>query len=154
MGTITAQIIIGNSHSYHGGIIPSHFILLSENDRPAWILINPNIFEKPSSSEDKIIWIPSRENMLEDALLMIAIHVIKNKAVTKMAEKYCSDITGSTVEIDSSIEKSQRRELYEKCRSLKHWPKCVISVFHGSTIKKQLEILKEYSLDFELCVSK
>jgi hypothetical protein len=154
MGTITAQIIVGRSHLYHDGIIPSHFLFLSENDRPAWILFGPNIFEEPYNSRKKIVWIPSTENMLEDALIMIAIHVLKNKTVKKNAEKFCSSISGSPLEIYSAFEKSQLYELYENCRSIKNWPKIVVSVFHGSTIENQLDVLKEYSLDFEQCVSK
>lgn len=154
MGTITAQIIVGRSHKYHEGIIPSHFLFLSENDRPAWILFGPNFFKEPYSPERKIVWIPSSENMLEDAMLMIAIHVLKNKKVKKNAEKYCGNITGLNLEIFSALEKSQRHELYENCRSIKNWPKIVVSVFHGSTIKNQLDILKEYSIDFEKCMSK
>ena len=33
MATLTAQILIGSEHPYHGGMGPSHQLFLSENDR-------------------------------------------------------------------------------------------------------------------------
>ena len=35
MATLTPQILVGIPHPNHGGINPSHFLFLSENNRPA-----------------------------------------------------------------------------------------------------------------------
>ncbi len=44
MGTHTAQILIGDSHPNHGGIIPSYALFLSENSRAVWILAELDMF--------------------------------------------------------------------------------------------------------------
>ena len=38
MATLIAQILIGSSHPYDGGINPTHCLFLSENSKPAWVL--------------------------------------------------------------------------------------------------------------------
>jgi hypothetical protein len=75
MAALTAQILAGSPHPRHDGINPAHYLFFSENDRPAWVLVNQNIFPEKQSGHSKITWIPTIENMFEDALLMIAIHV-------------------------------------------------------------------------------
>ena len=161
MGTFTAQILVGEPHIYHGGIEPTHYLFLSENDRPAWILVNQNIFENPINLQQggevekiRIVWIPSAENMLDDALLMIAIHVMKNKQIIDFAQKIYKNIEGPYLEMNGQLTHSQRDQLYEECRRIKDWPKIVVTVMGGSSIKAQLPILKKYSIECEICVSK
>jgi hypothetical protein len=154
MGTITAQILVGNPHLYHGGIAPSHYLFLSENSRPAWILINQNIIDQSESKENRIVWIPSVENMLEDALAMIAIHVIKNQQIIDLAQKMYKNIEGPHLEVYENLTESQRQELYKECRRNENWPKIVVTVLNGSSIKKQVSVLKKYSIDAEVCISK
>jgi len=74
MATMTAQILVGRPHTNHDGINPTHYLFLSENSRPAWVLVSQNIFPKEQRDHSRITWIPTVENMLEDALLMIALH--------------------------------------------------------------------------------
>jgi len=80
LATFTAQILIGTEHPYHGGINPTHFLFLSENDRPAWILTNENITGENPDVE-KIVWNPTTENMFEDALFMINLYIEKDKTL-------------------------------------------------------------------------
>ena len=70
MGSFTAQIIVGQAHPNHGGIIPSYYLFLSENSKPAWLLMSENI---TSNKDKQITWFPTVENMLQDALLMISV---------------------------------------------------------------------------------
>lgn len=67
MATLTAQILIGEGHPNHDGINPSHYLFLSENSRSAWVLLPENIFSQSSKRTPKITWIPTVDNMLEDA---------------------------------------------------------------------------------------
>jgi len=154
MGTLTAQILVGTPHLYHGGIAPSHYLFLSENSRPAWILVNQNIFDESEVKENRIVWIPSVENMLEDALAMIAIHVIKNKQIIDFAQRMYKNIEGPHLEVYENLTESQRQEIYQECRRNENWPKIVVTVMKGSSIKHQISVLKKYSLDAELCISK
>lgn len=151
MATLTAQILIGSPHPNHDGLNPTHYLFLSENDRPAWVLVDQNIFQKERSSFPKIIWIPTAERMLEDALLMVVIHILKNREIVKMAKGFFSEIESNGVELYSNLNESQRNKLYQKCRKISDFPKIIISAFRGSTIEKQLAVLKQYKMDVEVC---
>ena len=151
MGTLTTQILVGSPHPYHGGINPTHYLFLSENDRPAWILVNQNVFPTRQRGYPKIIWIPTVENMLEDALLMIAIHVCKNREVVELAQSFSDKIQANRVEMYRDFEESQRKQLYQKCKVITDFPKIIISTFRDSSIEMQLSVLKQYRMDVEVC---
>jgi len=151
MGTFTTQILVGTPHQNNDGINPTHYVFLSENDRPSWILVHQNIFTEHEDNERIITWIPTIENMLEDALLMIAIHVCKNKEVIKLAKNFNAKIESQRVELYSDLEENNRKQLYEQCRQIPDFPKIIISVFRGSTIAQQLNVLEQYKMDVEVC---
>ena len=130
MSSVTAQILIGNPHPDHIGI--THYLFLSENSRPAWILVPENIFGRHRVA--KITWIPTVKYMLEDAFLMIALHVLKNTELIELATSYYPDILSYRVELYDDLNDAQRARLYEKCRKLNNLPKMIISVFEGSHI--------------------
>jgi hypothetical protein len=146
MATYTASILIGHSHPNHSGIIPTHELFLSENSRPAWILV-PHM---PTEEFRKKIWIPSVENMLEDALLMINAIVLGNKKIRSSLNQFCKRI--SAVEI-YSVPDIERRKIYKLSR--KEYEginiKLCLSVYEQSTLKKQLIVLKEYPFEMEVC---
>ena len=78
MGTYTAQILVGHSHPYHGGIKPPHILFLSENGRSAWCLYP--ILESPQESSkffENRVWICDPYTLLEDAMLMIGLFIRK-----------------------------------------------------------------------------
>ena len=151
MATLTAQILIGSPHPNHEGINPTHYLFLFENDRPAWVLVDQNIFQEERSGFPKITWIPTVENVLEDALLMVAIHIRKNREIAKIAKGFYSKIGSRRIELYSNFNESQRNTLYQKCREISDFPKVIISVFKGSTIEKQLLVLEHYKMDIEVC---
>jgi hypothetical protein len=145
MATLTAQVLVGSAHPNHGGIEPTHYIFLSENSRPAWLLLHQNIFKE--ASDDVIAtWIPTVENMLEDLLVMIAIHICQDRQVIELAKSFCTKIESDRIELYSDFEASQRQQLYQKCRNITDFPKIIISVFSGSTIERQLPILEQYQM--------
>ena len=151
MATLTAQILIGRSHHNHDGINPTHYLFLSENDRPAWILVDQNVFNGEPTGHSKIIWIPTIENMLEDALLMIAIHVCKNRDLITYAKGFSDRIQTDRIEMYTEFEESQRKQLYQRCKAITDFPKVIVSVFKGSTIEKQLPLMEHYKMDVEVC---
>jgi len=153
MGTITAQILVGMQHPNHGGIVPTHFLFLSENSRPAWTLVNQNISDLSRTEDMRIVWIPSTDNMVEDALVMVAIHVIKDKQIIDLCQRMSKNIVESCLEVYDGLTELQRQEIYQKCRRIKNWPKIIVTVMKGSSIEKQVSILKKYSLDAEVCFS-
>ena len=98
MGTITATMLIGGTHPYHGGITPTHMILFRENDCPILTLIQlrrgpiPSTFgivvEKVDNVEYKVSWVPrSWNDVLEDALLMVGIYILRIPELEYLARK-------------------------------------------------------------------
>ncbi|GAB6056915.1 hypothetical protein [Desulfonatronum parangueonense] len=150
MGAMTAQILIGSGHPNHDGIGPSHYLFLSENSRPAWLLVEQNLFQ--CARNRKIVWIPTVEDMLEDALLMIAVHVVKDQEVVDLIKSLNNSATSDRLEMYDSFDEAQRKMLYEKCRAVA-LPKLVLSVFRGSSILTQLSAIDNYMMDIEVCVA-
>ncbi len=151
MATMTAQFLIGSGHPYDGGINPTHYLYLSENDRPALILVPQNIFEDAKNkTKESIVWIPTIENMLEDALLMIAIHVIKDNEVLGLAREYIKNFNKDRLELYESISGEDRETLYQANRASKVNYKIGLSVFKGSTLLNQLDVLQDYQMEVEV----
>jgi hypothetical protein len=153
MGTMTAQILVGETHPNHGGISPTHYLFLSENSRPAWILVEQNIFGHEHEAQ-RVVWIPTAENMLEDALLMIAMYVLKDKEILEMAEGFFKNKGRNPLELYDDISKDDLKKLYERCREIEMGCKIVISVFDGSSIRRQVNALEKYKMDAEVCTVK
>lgn len=151
MATFTAQITVGEGHPNDDGINPTHYVFLSENSRPAWVLVPENIFNRRKSAARKVTWIPTVENMLEDALLMLAIHVIKDPEVLGLANSLSGDIHSNRLELYSALEDSQRKDLYDKCRDIAGFPKLIVTAFKSSSIESQLPVLEKYNMDVEVC---
>ena len=155
MATMTAQILVGQKHSYDGGIINmSHVLYLSENDRPAWILTPMDLFNDHKQAVGKrVTWIPTLENMLEDALVMIGMYVLKDEKLLDMANKYFQDATKDYMELYQDIEHEHCEELYKHIRTIESAHKIIVSVFRGSSIVNQLAILEDFKNDIEVCNS-
>ena len=145
MGSFTAQIIVGQAHPNHGGIIPSHYLFLSENSKPAWVLMSENI---TSNKDKQITWFPTVENMLQDALLMISVHVLDNK---ELRDEIKDVLDKHTVFLYDDIGEEKLKNLYELCHSIDFDCKLVVVAFEGSTIRSQLKIFENYKMDLEVC---
>ncbi len=152
MGTYIAQILIGRSHCNHGGINPSHRIYFYVNGRAALMLFQDYSEYAPPEAL-KTTWIIPPENELKSALLMIAVHVVKDPEILELAKSFYPDILSDYVEIHERFRTSELEELYEKCNQIKGWPKLVISNFEGQFLLRQLPILEDYDMELEVCVS-
>ena len=147
MATITAQILIGENHPNHGGIIPMGQMSFFENDRPMYVLSPFG-----DAADDKLIkWVPTLEHMLEDAFLMIAVHVMEVFDLKAIAKKPRGSKRGAPFEIYESLQPETHAELLELTRLLPVFPKLVITVLEGSSLLQHLQVIKRYSMDVELC---
>ena len=165
MGTVTATMLIGGTHPYHGGIIPSHMILFRENDCPILTLIQfresvPETFgivvEGVSTQGRLASWVPrSWDDMLEDALLMVGIYVLGIPELVSRMEKIFRDITNVGI---SDLTKNERE--VEEMRGIlrehigEYDIKIVLTIMEGSTVLRQIRKLEKYKVAFEICVSK
>ena len=157
MGTITAQIVVGTPDLYHDGINPTHFLFLSENDRPAWILVGENIADSPKKSrQPKIVWIPTVEGILDDAFLMIGLHVIKDRELIRIAKPLFKNKSQTMVELYNDIDKADLILLRNKNKDIikKYNIKFIVISFQGSSIFRHLPLVKDYRVGIEVCVSK
>lgn len=154
MATFTAQILVGTEHPYHGGINPTHFLFLSENDRPAWILTNENITGENPDVE-KIVWNPTTENMFEDALFMINLYIEKDKTLIAYLKENHKKINFNTnnISIPEILDKKELEKIYQlnldllkKNKSLK----LVVSIFADSSLKDIVKSLNGSEIKCEI----
>lgn len=152
MATMTAQILIGSPHHDHDGIIPTHSLFLQENSAPAWILVALPLYGEHARPRE-VVWLPTVEDMLEDAFLMIAVHIVEDAEVIALGNAFAGGIAARRVEVLRLFSGEQRRQLYAACRALTSYPKLVVSAFAGSTILPQLKVIEQYAMDVEVCPS-
>lgn len=101
MATFTAHALVGQSHPNHAGILPTHRLYLSENSRPAWILLPEALSVRDGSAmESKVIWLSTLENMLEDGLLLIAVQALQDPVVTELAAEHFQTAAGSSIDLN------------------------------------------------------
>lgn len=150
MATITAQFLIGDSHIYHDGIIPTHYLFLTENDKPYLILVHENL-KKPVGG--RIVWIPTIENMMKDALLMISAYIIKDPEIIQLMNKHGKIFDNSPMELYSHFSKENLALLYDKLERVQKWPKIVVTVLQNSSIKAGVKDIANYPIPHEICLS-
>ncbi len=149
LSTVTAQILVGQGHPYHDGINPSHRLYLLENSRPSLVLLPESLTGEANGN--KVIWVPTLESTLEDALLMIAIHVIKDPEIVRLASLFFANKDNNWVVMHEDITPENLAVLHQHCRRLENTCKLVITVLRGSHLEDQLKVLKEYKMDLEVC---
>ena len=153
MAVMMAQILIGNRHSFEIGINPEYTIYYSENDKPALILSKEDIYDRSEVIEfDQKVWIPTIENTLEDALLMIGIYLEEDQELIKLADKYFTDYEDKKiVYLYDDIEQSDLEKLYEINRNKSKEYKLVISEINPNAERFfDYSILKYFDMDITL----
>ena len=140
MATTTAIILIGHAHQNSSGIVPSHIIRLTENDRPALILnsIHENM-------ESKVI-IPTIADTVNDIYLMIAVYILKMVIPSKDIDNLNRD------SLHEILEDNERRLLYAETFKViqENRIKVVFNILDDSILLTQLDIIKNYPNDFEV----
>jgi hypothetical protein len=147
MATTTAIAVIGQSHAYSSGIEPQHFLLLTEDSRPAFQLLR----SRGDHLHVVATWIPTVENMIEDLVLMAG-------ALTG-SQPELADILAPVITKKSScielydIGKEQRAGLYELSRKSPFRSKVVLTVLEDSSLFEQTGRICHYQMNCELCLS-
>ena len=65
--------------------------------------------------------------MLQDALLMIAIHTCRDEGLLKFLEDQKIDLLKGRIEVYDDIPETQRKVLYEECKQISDFPKLIIT---------------------------
>jgi hypothetical protein len=152
MATLTAQILVGTGHPYHDGINPTHALYLSENDRPAWILVDAGVIPHEDQHRQRIVWIPSADHIVDDGLALIAAHVLRSKEVLRAlgdpppaGEPYALVEKFSDPELDAMREATREASFGNM--------KLVVTLLNESTINAHLETLASYPLESVVCAA-
>lgn len=153
MATITAKMMIGRAHPYDGGIILEYYLFLSENGIAGWTLVEENLYGKKEIDKDQRIaqWIPTIEHMLEDAMLMVGLYVLKDTELTAVMERYFNKVP-RTAELYTDIPSEELGVMRSHMKMLEQQYKVSLTVYEGSTLMGQLSILEKYPMDIEVCV--
>lgn len=151
MATFTAQLLIGQAHPNHGGINPTHQILLSENDRPAWIFLPLDVFAIETRPIDRIIWIPRIGHLLEDGLLLAGLHALQNPDLKKLAGLHLAHPDHRPLELVRDVRPDRLSALHERCRAIETRYKVALTLLAGSSLADQLDVLQRYRFDVEVC---
>lgn len=156
MASMTAQILFGRDNYFHGGINPTHACFLSENSRPAWVLIPfPSLvfggLEVPAKPP---VWIPTLEHLLEDALLMLTLHLVQPPELVAVADLQFRCDWRQRAELYTDITPEALAELRAAVRRLKlasPLAKLVVTVMEGSDIHGKTGVLADYPWLYEIC---
>ncbi|NLZ48018.1 MAG: hypothetical protein GX895_04385 [Clostridiales bacterium] len=151
MATITAQILVGHPNKLGNGMLPTHCLLLAQGSKPVWILKSLDILENEKEKLSTIRWVPTEENLLEDALLLISVNVLKDKKLIDNITNHIKNISSPLIDLNTEIALDNLKELHHINRSLQYDYKLVITCFTGSALNLNLESIKEYSMDVEIC---
>ncbi|RLI75424.1 hypothetical protein DRP04_13490 [Archaeoglobales archaeon] len=158
MGSANAFIMVGRPDPLHNGIYPTHCLILHENDKPWWVLTP--IFRFPDECKPEnckiIVWIPTVEHMLEDALLMIGIYVLKDKELVSLAMRFFKNKEENRIWLYNDIDRKNLKKLREVCKRIlpRYNVKIVVAITLDSTILRQVEVLKEYEVECEVCIAR
>jgi hypothetical protein len=91
--------------------------------------------------------------MLEDALVMIGLYVVKDKELIELANQYFKQPNKEFIELYNEVKSEDLQKLYNQARKIEGSHKIILSVFQGSSILKQLSVLRYYQNDIEVCKS-
>ena len=153
MGTITCIILIGHEHPFHGGIQPTHILELSENDVPCWTLMKYPHTERAIG--EGVVWELILDHPLEEALLMIALYVIKDNKVISLVKKIAkNDLFSKTcISPYRDIGEENLEEMFKILKEVDYKDiKLVITLLPESHILGKVDVVKNYNIKAEICL--
>lgn len=149
MASLTAQLLVGHPDPYTDEIAPTHELSLWENDRPVWALSDLRAEER----SPVIRWVPTLEHPIEDGLLLIGIHVLRDGPLALQVEAL--DLLGrnEALVLYDTTTPEQRTNLYALRRQIdsQYRYKIVATILHGSLARSDLGSLAEYTMAVEVC---
>lgn len=156
MATFTAQVLIGHSHRYHDGILPTHAIMVSENSRAALVLKPFHVYEdeEPSAetaSPRTVFWIPNPDHIVDDLVLQICLHVLHEPGVIAQTETIYKGLSEAQHAELVKLPAADRAALSAACLEVKGFPKLVVTLLGGSLLTRNITRFGDYSMDIEVC---
>jgi len=148
----TALILVGRPRPDDGGIIPTHLLQLCEGSRPVWVL--SAIGGPGAESPSPIRWVPTGEHPIEDALLLIGLHAVRDEDLLLLAGRIAPEVLDERVDLARMLPGERLDELRSVWRRLEAGAdyKLAVTVFDGSLARSELEVLARYEMELELCL--
>ena len=99
--------------------------------------------------------IPTLENMLDDAVLMIAYAVCKDPKIFSKVNEITKNasLKSHRLTMYSDFTTGQRTELYAEAKLIDNLPKVTWCLFKNSELKRTMSQLSEYSFETEVICS-
>ena len=159
MSRTTAHILIGTSHPYRYCVLPSHVLTLHEGSQPLLVLrrypiVLPEKLPAGLMPPGEVHWVPTAKHILEDALLMVAIHALEVPQVMKPAANFRKMPTATHMDLSNMDESRKLNLLRTRCRQ--HFPprsKLAITLFHRSAFSDHVKVFRAYPMQVELCTA-
>ena len=152
MSTVTAHVLVGQEHLYHGGINPTNHIALMENSRPV-LLLDTFMADDP---DRKTLprWIPTLEHMMDDIMLMVAVFILDDKdTINLLKEAVPKDADWRKWLELYDIEEAERLNLYHHVKSLSVGCAMIFTVLEGSHLIQLKDMVKEYPFSIEILIA-
>ena len=150
MDTLTAHILIGPG-TEDGPGVPTHALYLTEHPTSLWTLASTGIVGQGPQTMEKIVWVPTQSDMLEDGLLMLGLQVAAFPDLRLMANHLFKSEWRGGVELGRDIAPANLHELHAWNRKKQWEHHLVITVMHNSTIMNQLYVLRPYRFSMDVC---
>ena len=160
MATYSGLILAGTPHPNNDGFLYNREprrLWISENSRAA-LCLDTQTQAIIDGRKRQTIWIPRRPNsILEDALLMVAVMVLKDKRIKslllEMLDLDCDELP-ARIDLTKAVTDEQHKRLIAMSRmnSEGYFFKLIFACFHGSSITCQVPILEQYCYDVEVLV--
>lgn len=154
MSTVTAHFLVGAPHPNHDGISPRYLLYLHENSRPVLLL---------TTTKGQVLgtWIPTVNQMIHDAFLMISVQALKAPEVIQELERCAPGVLQKVekrnFELYGTFSQEQRQGLYALNQEVLGREygnlKVALSIYKQSSLRGQLPLLKAYEIGLEVCRS-
>ena len=150
MYTLTAHILIGPGN-LDGLRIPTHALYLIEQQAPTWSLVPTGIDPQGSPAAGRLDWTPTTENLLEDGLLMLGLHVEGFPELQKRADQWFTRSWRGEVNLACDIAIDPLKELHAMNREQEWQQHLVITVLSRCEAIERLHVLRQYHFGMDLC---
>lgn len=150
MGVYTAQILVGCGKTYDKGINPSHALFLYEEDTDVfWVIKELNLTSDPlkNKSDNKKQFTPSPDNLMDDAMLLIAMYVLEDSVVGTLAKELGKTKSTDDLDLKDGFTSQDKQVLYDLVMAISVEYTLSITVFESSLLKWQLSALEKYSCE-------
>ena len=137
--------------SFAGVGVPTHGLYLFENSSLVWTLVPTGIDAQGQPAAGRLDWTPTVENLLEDGLLMLGLHVGGFPELRKQADQWFTRSWRGQVDLARDIAADHLKELHAINREQDWQQHLVLTVLTRCEAIERLHVLRQYHFGMDLC---